>query len=468
MDSSASSCCSEVVAVLLASALLAVPAEQRSRRIEYSDLPPPVRARLADRGIDEARFAEYLRHIDADTARRLEEGDRDELIYYALQSQRFTRLPRIEPALSARAFVEHLPDTERQRLLADSSYLPAAGLPAREKTRIQLLLHAIDSSPRDARLIAFRDVAGGVRHRVTSADAFYLDYVRVVRFLYRKEFVAAADPRASSAATTHLYEDRPHSSDTRVDAGFAVYTGLASLRALDPLLRLPRVLIVGPGLDFAPRTDLVDSVEPQSYQPFAVADALLSLSLASLADLHVQAIDINARVVRWLETLSPSGVTLHLFTALGADRGATLRDDYRAYLGTLGRSIGTDLRAPRGLAADPYYVRSIAVRADVVRDIGATRLNLLTERMTTSGFDLIVATNVLTYFADQELDLALANLHAMLRPGGYLLHNESRDGLSEQTAAIGLPPLHMRTVVIGGSSDRPLYDAIWIHQRRGD
>src|SRR5712664_154733 len=88
--------------IVLVGTVILPPAEPRIHRVEYTDLPPPIRARLADRGIDEARFAEYLRHIDADTARRLEEGDRDELIHYALQSQRFTRLPRIERALSAR------------------------------------------------------------------------------------------------------------------------------------------------------------------------------------------------------------------------------------------------------------------------------------------------------------------------------------------------------------------------------
>jgi hypothetical protein len=453
-----------VAALLLVSAALAAAAEQRTHRIEYVDLPPAVRSRLAGHGIDQPRFPEYLRHIEAETSRRLQEGQRDHFIYYALQSQRFTRLPRIEPALSARSFVERLPDVARRRLLADRSYLPAAGFPERERARVEALLRSIESAPGDPWLIAFRDLVPA-RDGLTSADAFYPDYVRVARFLYRKEFVAAVDS-ASAAATARLYEDRPHSADTRVEAGFAMYVGLASLRALDPALRLPQVLIVGPGLDFAPRTGLIDSVAPQSYQPFAVADALLSLSLASPTDLRVHSVDINPRVVHWLETLSPKGVTLHLITGTGADRRLLFRDDYRTYLQNLGRSIGADAPGPRALATDPRYVRSIAVRPDVVRLLGATRLNVLTERMTSrSGFDLIIVTNVLTYFDDPQLDVALANLAAMLRPGGYLLHNESRQGLAETAAAIGVPALHMRTAVIGGPSERPLYDVIWIHQR---
>ena len=52
----------------------------------------------------------------------------------------------------------------------------------------------------------------------------------------------------------------------------------------------------------------------------------------------------------------------------------------------------------------------------------------------------------------------------MLRPGRYLLHNESRAGLVEAADVLGLPTLPMRTAVIGGSAQRPLYDAFWVHR----
>jgi SAM-dependent methyltransferase len=423
-----------------------------------------VRARLAGQGIDASHFVRYLHDVDAETTRRLAEGERDHFIYYALQSRRFTRLPAIEPALSARAFVERLATDERRRVIAESSFVPAAGLPRPERARIDALLRATAAWPKDPRLIAFRSLI--TSEPTTTADAFCADYVRVARFLYRKEFVALVDPSSASRATANLYQDRPHSSDTRAEAGFAVYEGLASLRALDTALRLPRVLIVGPGLDFAPRTDLVDRVEPQSYQPFAVADALLGLSLASPADLHVSSIDINPRVVQWIDALAPGGVTLTFFAGSGADRGSALRDGYRSYLDRLGLTIGTELPAPADVRSDPHFVRSIVVGPRVIRAFDATRLDVVTERLPEPvPFDLIVATNVLTYFSEPQLDLALANLRAMLRPGGYLLQNDSRSSLARQAAEAGLPALHMRSAVIGGPAERPLYDAIWIHQR---
>ena len=56
-------------------------------------------------------------------------------------------------------------------------------------------------------------------------------------------------------------------TDTQVEANFAVHTALSVIRAYGPD-RLDRVLIVWPGLDFAPRTDLLEAYEPQSYQPW--------------------------------------------------------------------------------------------------------------------------------------------------------------------------------------------------------
>src|SRR5207247_8281740 len=117
---------------------------------------------------------------------------------------------------------------------------------------------------------------------------------RVARFLYKKEFTSGV----TAAEVAPLYQTRAHSSDTQIEAGFGVYLGLGVLHALEPGRRIRRVLVVGPGLDFAPRTDLIDVVEPQIYQPFTIADALLALSISAEADLKVASVDVNPRVVR--------------------------------------------------------------------------------------------------------------------------------------------------------------------------
>jgi hypothetical protein len=449
-------------AVLLAAAVgLSTAAADRSRRIDYGDLPEALQHDLTAHGIPASAFRAYIEGVQADTDRRVADGEREHLIHYALQSSRFTERARIEPAVSARRFVERLPDEERRRLLEDPGYLPKAGWPPAERARVGDLLRAFRTEPKDARLAYFRTLLEWNRP-VAAIDALYADYVRVARFLYRKEFDSGND----AARVASLYESRPHSSDTQIEAGFGVYLGLGTLHALEPSLRLARILVVGPGLDLAPRTDLTDAVDPQSYQPLAVADALLSLSLASGRDLRVHSVDVNPRVVRALENAARGPLTLHLFAGIVETPGQPLRPEYKDYVHALGRAIGDETPAPRLLASDAHYRHSIAVRPAVARALSVERLNVVTERLAGEPpFDLAVATNVLTYFDDRQLALALANVAAMLRPGGYLLHNESRPGLVDTAASLGLRLLHARTAILGGMPAKPLYDTVWLHQR---
>jgi hypothetical protein len=265
-------------AIAISIALVALAAEH-ARRITYADLPAAVRQSFVHDGLSEAAFPAYVDRLAAETERRVAEGEREHLIYYALQSTRFTSRPRIEPAVSARRFVESLPPTDRERFLGDPAFVlvasrdelsgaaapsagrvPAArpGWPAAERARVtELLAAAVQPSP-DPRLSSFRALAASA-DRSASIDALFADYVRVARFLYRKEFIAETPAQVAS-----LYQTRPHSSDTQIEAGFAVHAGLGALHGLEPAARIARVLVVGPGLDLAPRTDLVDAVDPHS------------------------------------------------------------------------------------------------------------------------------------------------------------------------------------------------------------
>src|SRR2546429_4260514 len=84
-----------------------------------------------------------------------------------------------------------------------------------------------------------------------------------------------------------LYRDRGLSTDTAVEAGYLVHLGLATFARLDQKRPIRRVLIVGPGLDLAPRTGLVEASPPESYQPFTLVDSLVALGLARVDDLAV-------------------------------------------------------------------------------------------------------------------------------------------------------------------------------------
>jgi SAM-dependent methyltransferase len=206
---------------------------------------------------------------------------------------------------------------------------------------------------------------------------------------------------------------------------------------------------------------------PESYQPWAVIDALLSLGLSSLDDLEVVGADINPRVVDRLRAARQSPPVLRLVTGLGESKSVAFSPDYREYFAGLGRSVGTIRQGAKAPAGHLAKTVSIGPKAAVV--LRAEPLNIVTERLEFERgerFDLVIATNILPYFDHVELMLALSNISAMLSPGGVLLHNEMRPSLPEDAAAAGLPAEQSRQVVIATVKGAPpLVDTVWLHRK---
>ena len=63
---------------------------------------------------------------------------------------------------------------------------------------------------------------------------------------------------------------------------------------------------------------------------------------------------------------------------------------------------------------------------------------------------------------------AIAFRDARYGRGGYLLHGRFAAGSPKLRESLALPVLHVRTAVIGGPTNRPLHDTIWIHRRSVD
>jgi chemotaxis methyl-accepting protein methylase len=79
---------------------------------------------------------------------------------------------------------------------------------------------------------------------------------------------------------------------------------------------------------------------------------------------------------------------------------------------------------PKGLKE--IKLRAMQVDPRFVKRIQPIDLNVVLQREdspTTRKFDLLIATNILVYYDTFEQELALANVQAMLRPGGFLLTN---------------------------------------------
>jgi len=416
-------------------------------RITWRDVAP-LEKRLEARGITEATFSSYVDRVGQDNTRRVREGDLDHLVFYALQSTHFTSRPPIEPALSAKAFVE------------GGHRVPPDG-----KARIKDLLAALDSSSSDPRLVYFRALVRS-SFPVSSAReaALVAEYTRAMRFVYDKEFVAQ---RTGPDAVAELYRTRGLSTDTAVEAGFVVYNGLAILKALDPTRQIKRVLIVGPGLDLAPRTSLLEKGPPESYQPWAVIDALLSLGLSRPDTLTVVGADINPRVVDHLRRAKEAPPTLTLVSGVAESASVHPTEDYRQYFASLGRAIGEASDTSSAGELSGHLFKTVRVRSNVARALAAEQLDIVTSRLTSDPFDLIIATNILPYFDDSELMLATSNIAAMLAPDGVLMHNEPRPVLGDLTDAVGLHFDQLRRVtiasVVGGAA--PLTDVVMLHRK---
>ncbi len=492
--------------ILISAASLLEP--QPLRPVAWSDLPAPIHHLLDARGVREDGFDADIERIRAQTRERLREGDFDHLVYYALQSTRITSRPPIEPALSARRFVKGLRPEERTRFLGvagdgtDQTWLPELSrVPADARARLFALRDRVErreaAATASIRLTHFRDVLASSPPGPPRDRALLHAYMRAMRFLYQKEFVAG---RSKEQVAT-LYETRGLSSDTAVEACYSVYIALAAAHGLDADWRARRVLVIGPGLDLAPRTDLIDLPEPQSYQPFLVADALLALGMADRDRLSVDAVDINPLVVDVLQRSThppprpasqpqPQPIRLFLLTGIAENASTHFADDYRAYFTSLGHAIGVEepwppstpvpqsASASASASASPSASASgsaqrlrktLRIAPEFAQNLSARVGNIVTDRSPTPSaalYDIIIVTNVFPYLDDTELLLALANIASQLAPGGFLIHNEPRPLLLSTATTLGLPITQARTVLIATKANgQHLYDAIWLHRR---
>ena len=148
----------------------------------------------------------------------------------------------------------------------------------------------------------------------------------------------------------------------------------------------------------------------------------------------------------------------------GSER-VTLTESFRDYFAQLGRAIGRVATVDE--IENGHLRKSLQVGAEASRALRAERLDIVTERLEGPAFDLILATNVLPYFDDPALILAIANGAAMLAPGGVFLHNEARPLLRDVSAEVGLPFEQSRHVTIANvrGAPTPLYDSVWIHRK---
>lgn len=405
---------------ILLAAVAAVALQGGPAYIPYDEARPILAAHGRD--VAPRDWPAWAASRDAGIRARLARGDEDSLVYLWLYGTSFTRLPRATEQQIARLgavkaealLLARLDDLaaaiaspgSNQRLRFARAFLAGKGLrpeSAAGRERVKLFLVA-------------------ARERVIAENR---------RFRLAAEGVKQSDASAAAATYSTLYRDRGLSSDTRLTAGFAIDKALAALAAggLEPG-GVRRAAIAGPGLDFTDKAEGYDFYPPQTIQPFALADSLLRLGLAERESLRLSTLDLSPRVNAHLDAAGRAARAGRRYTVqlpLAEDPRHEWQPELVAYWRTFGSRVGRQVPAaplPSGMAG--VRLRSVSIDPAIVRSIAPHDVNIIVQRLPlgeTERFDLIVATNILVYYDAFEQALAVANIAAMLRPGGYFLTN---------------------------------------------
>ena len=401
---------------------------------------------------------------DRDIRARLAAGDEDSVLNLALFGTMFTDRPSLtERDIAAASGGGAITDAVRRRIedLIDALSSPG-GNERLEFARVVAGRQSIDFAATDAKRRLRAWLAAGTA-RVIAEYGRQADLVR--------------KQAASDVSRSTLLQDRGLSSDTSIYPGFGVEQTLAVLLA-NGLLgagSVRRVGIVGPGLDFVDKRQGTDFYPVQTIQPFAVVDSVLRLGLAEPGRVGVTTFDVSPRINHHLEVAKRRAEAGEAYV-LNLPRRLDLFPWSRhlvAYWEQLGDRIGTPappVAVPRGIA-DLVRMRAVRVRPDVVQAIAPEDLNIVLQRMEPRAagdlFDLLVATNVLVYYDVFEQSLALANVAAMLRPGGVFLSNQAVEPLGGiPMESLGHVDIPMQDLPASTDVSQSTGDRFFLYRRR--
>jgi len=429
-----------------------VPGEPSIRPVRWPDVSPivgrlsaalPPEIQAAPEAQRAARWDDWVaaRRRQMDT--RLQQGHADSLVNLLLFGTAFTTEPRITAEL-----LEEL--NERWRA-GDRSAQETLSLAYRR--RAADLVRALASPGGSERLEMGRRTLARMGHdvstergRAAAADDLLAHVIRV-----RQESAALAaaleGARSSQQGTSAfvaestIFRDRGLAPDSSLLTQFAVDRALCAI-APRGVLRprsIRRIVIVGPGLDFADKQEGFDFYEPQSLQPFTAVDSLRQCGLSGADAPDVLAIDVSDRVLshlRGARQRADAGAPYPIVLPLG---GAAASEAAMRYWAGAGASIGTpfDVEVPGALSG--VRARAVAVRPAVLRKLRVVEANVVLDRVSLperERADLVIATNVLLYYDTFEQALAAAAIAGLLRPGGLLLTN---------TALLEIPELPLRS-----------------------
>ena len=254
-----------------------------------------------------------------------------------------------------------------------------------------------------------------------------------------RDEVVRAEKQAYDKKGSNLsqqFKDRGISTDSNLYPDYMIDVHLKHMMQ-QGLLKpgsIHRVAIVGPGLDFVNKNSGSDFYPPQSTQPFAVIDTLARLNLADPNTVEVTTFDISSRVNKHLtraraQAAAGKWYTMQLLSSPSDQWNKDYATGFLEYWQKLGSQIGKQApKIPVPDAASDIWNRAVTIRPDVVERVTPIDMNVVFQTVTLppdKQFDLVIGTNIFVYYGSFEQSLARANLGTMIRPGGFLISNES-------------------------------------------
>jgi len=384
----------------------------------------------------EATWPAWIERHDREVRARLDQGDEDTIVNWLLFGTSFTSRPR-----AVIGAVESGAAGDRDLVLRRTMELISA--------RLDDLLQALAAAGSDERRLFARALLErrGLRFATARDREAARDYLlaAVVRVANEQDQIdqelgatSRSDPRTEFVQRSTLFRTRGLSLDTSLVSNYSVEQALTAMKARGLLKpgAVKRVAIIGPGLDFADKDVGFDFYPQQTLQPFAVADSLARLGLAPPSgDREIVLLDISPRIIEHVtqaraRAAKNVGYTLNLPLPMATPWLA----DVRTYWQTFGDRIGAPVPARTSKAiAGLAELRAVRVRPSVVQQMSVLNVNVVTDRLDGQAFDLVIATNVFIYYDVFEQALAMSNIEAMLKAGGFLLANFSAPNLTSVT-----------------------------------
>lgn len=404
------------------------------------DLPPELKNR--DPAEQEAAWSDWIARHGQEIRARLMRGEEDTLVNFLTFGTSYTKQPRLTVA----EFTSLRLNPASSQLLPDTS--PAAAI---FLNRVEDLLRGLANPGNNERLLFLAEIlekqgyhpreAYGVRPDL-SERARLKAYVisnaaRVVKEQegFQRELDQARqlkDRTEDFAERSKLYRSRGLSYDTSLLPNCAIEESLKVMQARRLLApgSVRRAAIIGPGLDFTDKVGGYDFYPQQTIQCFALVDTLFRLGLASIGQLELSTFDISQRVN---DHLRRARHRAQLGQAYVLQLPRQRQVPWKAAAAQFWRQFGNEIGTPVTPIQAPTLVgnvetRAVKIRPAVVSMITPVELDIVTQHLDLplkERFDLIVATNVFLYYNFFEQLLALANTQRMLRPGGFLLSNDS-------------------------------------------